>query len=188
MSRLIVFNTTSIDGYFTDANGDMSFVHAVAPDEEWNAFVTGNASGGGVLVFGRVTYEMMASFWPTPAASERMPVVARRMNSAPKIVFSRTLTAATWENTTLLRGNPVDELGRLKAESGDGLAILGSGSIVSQLAPHGLIDEYQVVVTPVALGAGRTMFEGMGRMLPLTLVRTRVFKNGNVVLCYEPRA
>jgi dihydrofolate reductase len=188
MRRLVVFNSVSVDGYFTDANGDMRFAHNTRPDEEWDAFVAGNASAGGVLVFGRITYEMMAGFWTTPLAAQRLPDVAERMNALPKIVFSRTLQTATWHNTTLLRGDPADEIARIKAEPGDDMAILGSGSIVSQLAHHDLIDEFQVVVTPVALGAGRTMFEGMGRTLPLTLARTRVFANGNVVLCYKPRA
>jgi dihydrofolate reductase len=94
MRQLIVFNHVSLDGYFVDRNGDMSWAKADHQDPEWDAFVAGNASGGGALVFGRVTYQMMASFWPTPLAMEMMPVVARAMNSMPKIVCSRTLDTA----------------------------------------------------------------------------------------------
>jgi len=186
MRKLLMFNSTSLDGYFTDANGDMSFAHNRAQDPEWDAFVSGNASGGGTLLFGRKTYELMASFWPTPAAAQMMPKVAEGMNRLQKLVFSRTLKQVSWSNTTLLKGDLVAEVQRLKAGSGEGIVILGSGSIVSQLAPHGLIDEFQVVVVPVVLGRGRTMFEGIARQLPLQLTRSRSFKNGNVLLCYEP--
>lgn len=188
MRKLIVFDSTSLDGYFVDASGDMGFAHNDGGDAEWNAFVEGNASGGGTLVFGRKTYELMAGWWPTPMAAQAMPAVAERMNSATKVVFSRTLRSAAWRNTTLVRDDLVGAIRRLKAEPGEGLAILGSGSLVAQLAPHGLIDEYQVVVVPVVLGGGRTLFDGVPSRIPLRLVGSRAFGNGNVVLRYEPAA
>jgi dihydrofolate reductase len=80
MRRLIVFNQVSLDGYFTDANSDMSWAHRDSQDPEWQSFVESNATGGGELLFGRITYEMMASDWPTPLADENNPVVAERMN------------------------------------------------------------------------------------------------------------
>src|SRR5271169_5231997 len=139
MRRLIVFNQVSLDGYFVDGNGDMSWAHK--QDAEWNAFVAENASGGGELVFGRITYEMMASFWPTPHAIQNMPIVAEGMNQAPKVVFSRTLDKATWNNTKLVKGDIAAEVRRMKKEPGkhrgahaQHMAIFGSGSIVSQLA------------------------------------------------------
>ena len=186
MRKLVVFNHVSLDGYFTDANGDMSFAHQDNPDAEWDAFAAGNASGGGVLLFGRITYELMASFWPTPFAAEQMPVVAERMNNLPKVVFSRTLDRASWNNTKLAKGDMTDEIRKMKKEPGEDMAILGSGSIVSQLVQHGLIDEYQIVVNPVALGKGRTMFDGIKERVHLNLIQTRTFGNGNVLLCYEP--
>jgi dihydrofolate reductase len=182
--KLIVFNNVSLDGYFVDANGDMSWAHK--QDAEWNEFVRGNAGGGGALVFGRVTYEMMASFWPTPQATQIMPDVAQGMNQAPKVVFSRTLDKATWNNTKLVKGDMAAEMRRMKKEPGPGMAILGSGSIVAQLAQHGLIDEFQIVVNPIVLGRGRTMFEGIKDKLTLKHTRTRSFDNGNILLCYEP--
>lgn len=187
MRKLIVFNHVSLDGYFVDQNGDMGWAHADQQDAEWNEFVTGNASGGGTLVFGRVTYEQMASFWPTPVALQMMPVVAERMNNLPKIVFSRTLDKATWNKTTLLKDNIVEEIGKLKQAPGDGMAIMGSGTIVAQLAQAGLIDEYQLVVNPIVLGQGRTLFDGLPAKLPLKLTQSRTFGNGNVFLCYAPR-
>ena len=186
MRKLGVFNHVSLDGYFVDANGDMSWAKADHQDAEWNAFVAGNASGEGMLVFGRVTYEMMASFWPTPTAIEMMPAVAAGMNNMPKVVFSRTLNEASWNNTTLVKGDPAAAVRQLKHESGPDMVILGSGTIVAQLARQGLIDGYQIVVNPVVLGSGRTMFEGAP--LSLRLTSTRAFRNGNVLLCYEPRA
>jgi dihydrofolate reductase len=187
MQKLIVFNHVSLDGYFVDANGDMSWAHAHNDDAEWNAFVAENASGGGTLVFGRITYDLMASFWPTQFALETMPEVAEGMNSLPKIVFSRSMNKTSWSNTKLVKGDIANEIRALKKESGKGIAILGSGSIVSQLANEGLIDEYQVVVNPIVLGRGRTMFAGIEKMLNLKLTKTQAFRNGNVLLCYGCR-
>ena len=188
MRKLIVFNHVSLDGYFVDKNGDMSWAHKSHDDQEWDAFVSENAKGGGTLVFGRVTYDLMNSFWPTPAALQSMPTVAERMNSLPKVVFSRTMDKASWNNTRLVKGDIAAEMRKLKEEPGPGLAILGSGSIVSQLAQAGLIDEFQIVVNDVVLGKGRTMFEGIEKRLELKLTNTRTFRNGNVLLCYEPKA
>jgi dihydrofolate reductase len=184
--KLIVFNHTSLDGYFVDANGDMSFAHNQNQDAEWEEFVNGNARGEGVLLFGRITYELMAGFWPTPFAAEKMPVVAERMNHLPKVVFSRTMDKASWSNTTLVKGGMLDPVRKMKTEPGEDMVLLGSGSIVSQLAQHELIDEYQIVVNPVILGQGRTMFENIKEKIPLKLTKTRSFSNGNVLLCYEP--
>lgn len=184
MRKLVVFNSITLDGYFTDANGDMSWAHK--NDPEWDAFTAENAKGGGVLLFGRVTYELMASFWPTPAAMEMMPDVAKGMNNLPKVVFSRTLDEASWNNTKLVKSDMVEEVRKMKNESGDDMVILGSGTIVSQLSEHKLIDEYQMVMNPIVLGKGRTMFEGMKEKLMLKRTNTRTFDNGNVVLSYEP--
>ena len=187
MRRLIVFNSVSVDGYFVDPAGDMTWAYSNVPDPEWDAFVGGNASGEGVLLFGRVTYDMMASYWPTPQAAQNNPVVAEGINASAKVVFSRTLSKASWNNTKLVTDDMVGHVRRMKSEAGKGMAILGSGSVVSQLAGEGLIDEYQLVVVPLALGKGRTLFDGMKGRLPLTLTSSRTFKNGNVVLCYQPR-
>jgi dihydrofolate reductase len=186
MRKLVVFNHVTLDGYFTDMNGDMSWAHS--DDAEWNAFVADNARGGGVLVFGRITYDLMTSYWPTPLAIENDPVVAERMNNLPKVVFSRTLDKASWNNTKLVNGDPAPEIRKMKQEPGEDMVIFGSGSIVSQLAQEGLIDEYQIVVNPIVLGKGRTMFDGIKEKLTLKLTKTRSFGNGNVLLCYEPMA
>jgi dihydrofolate reductase len=184
MRKLHVFNNVSLDGYFVDVNGDMSWAHK--HDEEWTAFASGNASGNGELLFGRVTYEMMAAFWPTPQAALMLPAVAAGMNAMRKTVCSRTLRAVAWQNTTLLGGDLPTEVRRLKEQSGPDIVILGSGSIVSQLSEARLIDEYQIVLNPTVLGRGRTLFETVADRLSLRLTKTRSFQNGNVVLWYEP--
>lgn len=185
MRRVVVFNQVSLDGFFVDAHGDMSWAHK--DDEEWSEFVEGNAAGDGTLVFGRVTYEMMASFWPSEQAKQIDPIVAERMNALPKMVFSKTMAAASWLNTTLLRGDAILHVKRLKRGEGSDLVILGSGSLVSSFAAAGVIDEYQIVVNPIVLGRGRTLFESVGSRLPLRCVSTRQFQNGNVLIRYVPR-
>ena len=186
MRRVVVFNMVTLDGFFVDSKGDMSWAHK--NDAEWNAFVGENASGSGVLLFGRITYELMASYWPTPMALQNSPVVAKGMNDMPKVVFSRTLDKVSWSNTKLVQGDMAAEVRKMKNEPGPDMVILGSGSIVSQLAQENLIDEYQIALSPIVLGKGRTLFEGVRETLNLKLTKSRTFGNGNVFLCYAPVA
>jgi dihydrofolate reductase len=186
MRKISVFNSVSLDGLFTDTNSAMDFAHNAHPDPEWDAFVSGNASGGGILLFGRITYEMMASYWPTPLAAQQMPVVAAGMNHMPKIVFSRTMEKALWNNTRLVKDDIIHEMQRMKNEPGEDMTILGSGSIVSQFTSHGLIDEFQIVVVPIVLGKGRSLFEDVIEPVHLILMDSQTFSNGNVVLTYKP--
>ena len=185
MARLIAFNNISLDGFFSAADGGIGWTHQSQPDAEYDAFVSSNASGGGMLVLGRVTYEMMASFWPTPMAAEQMTAVAAGMNSMPKLVFSRTLREPAWSNTRVFAGDIAAEIRRLKAEGSLDMAILGSGSIVAQLADEGLIDEYQVVLNPVVLGSGRSQFAGLATPQSLRLSKVRSFANGKTYLSYD---
>ncbi len=184
MRKLTVFNLVTLDGYFAGPGGDISW-HNV--DAEFNTFAEEKANSGNLLLFGRVTYQLMAGYWPTPEAIKNDPVVAGGMNKSEKIVFSRTLDKVEWNNTRLVKDEMTAEIIRLKKQSGKGMTVLGSGSIVSQLAQEGLIDEYQFMVNPVVLGAGRTMFEGVKDRIVLKLTGTRTFGNGNVLLSYEPR-
>jgi dihydrofolate reductase len=188
MQKLIVFNHVTLDGHFVDANGGFSWAQHGNDDPEYSAFVAENASGGGQLLFGRITYDLMASYWPTPIADQHNPAVAKGMNSMAKVVFSRTLEKAAWNNTRLVKSDIAAEVRKMKNEPGPGLAILGSGSIVSQLVPENLIDEYQMIVDPVALGKGRSMFDGIREKLTLQLAKSRIFRNGKVYLCYQPAA
>jgi dihydrofolate reductase len=183
MRKLGVFNLVSLDGYFTGPGGDISW-HNVDP--EFQELADAAANSGHTLLFGRVTYELMAGYWPTPQAMKDDPVVARGMNGAEKIVFSRTLKSAGWNNTRLVSADMPAEVRRLKAGTGKGLTILGSGSLVSQLSEERLIDEYRILFNPVVLGRGKTMFEGVKDRFSLKLIGSRTFKNGNVLLEFEP--
>jgi dihydrofolate reductase len=184
MRKVVVFNHVTLDGYFVDGKGDMSWAHK--NDPEWNAFMAENAKGNGTLVFGRITYDLMVSWWPTPLAMQQLPDVAKGMNDLQKLVFSRTLETVTWKNTRLVQGELGDEIRKLKKEDGPDMVILGSGSIVAQLAQHNLIDDYQIVLCPTALGSGRTMFEGLKSKMCLKLTKSRTFSNGNLFLNYQP--
>lgn len=178
--RLRVFESISIDGFFTDRQGDIAWAHAGREDPEFAAWVGANASGGGILLFGRITYQMMEAFWPTPAAAAQMPEVARGMSASRKLVASRTIRP-TWANTELIEGDLVEAVRALKAQDGRSITVLGSGSVAAQLGEAGLVDEYQFVVLPLALGGGRTVFT---KGAALRLVEQRAFRCGNVVLTY----
>jgi dihydrofolate reductase len=182
MRKLHSFLSLTLDGYFATIDGDLGWSHS--DDPEFGEFTEGNASGGGTLIFGRKTHEMMASFWPTPQAKKDMPKVAEGMNRMKKIVFSKTLEKSDWENTTIVEGNLLAEVRKLKENAGSDLTILGSASLVTQLTDAGLIDEYQFVVVPIVLGAGRTVFEDLKRPCKLKLKKSISFKNGNVVSSY----
>ncbi|MEO6568744.1 MAG: dihydrofolate reductase family protein [Opitutaceae bacterium] len=186
MNRLIVFNAVTVDGYFVGPNGDMNWAHD-KNDAEWTKFTENNAKGDCVLVFGRITYEIMSSWWPTPKAKDAMPVVADAMNRLPKVVFSRTLDQVSWNNTKLMKGDLVTEIQKLKKTSERDLMIFGSGTLVSELTQAGLIDEYQIVLHPTVLGHGRTMFEGVARKLDLKRTDVRTFANGIILSHYESK-
>ena len=188
MRKLSVFNNVSLDGYFTDLNNDYSFAHEGANDPELVEFTKGNAKGANALVFGRVTYEVMVAWWPTPEAAKAMPEIAKGMNDAPKYVFSRTLDSVAWANTTLLKGDPASEIARIKSTPGPDLTILGSGTIIAQLTEAGLVDQVQLLVCPVILGAGKSQFAGVTGKPKWTLSRSKTFKNGRAFLSYERAA
>jgi dihydrofolate reductase len=185
MRRLSVFNSMSLDGFIADATGDMSWAHRT--DDEWNAFVRENASSGeSEMLFGRVTYDLMASYWPTDVALKDNPVVAKRMNESPKVVFSRTMQRAEWSNTRLVKEEIVGEVRRMKTGSGPDMIVFGSGTVVAQLAGAGLVDLYQIAICPIVLGSGKAMFAGLKEAFHLRRVSTRAFKNGNVYVQYRP--
>jgi len=181
--KLMVFNSVSLDGNFTDGTPDVNWSHA--RDDEWQKFTRENAGGDAELIFGRKTYEMMAGFWPTPEARQRLPEVAASMNRMRKNVFSRSLSSVQWENSRLAKGDLAEEVRGLKAQPGPPLLILGSGEIVSQLTQAGLIDEYQLIYVPLVLGRGRSLFEGVTTRPKLKLTKSRTFQNGNVVAWYS---
>ena len=127
---------------------------------------------------------MMAS----PAAAQMAPDLAKHMNRLPKVVFSRTLSAASWENTKLVKGDLVAEVRKMKEGTGSDLVVMGSGSIVAQLAQADLVDELKLVLNPVVLGSGKGLFAGVARRLDFTRVSSRSFENGNVYVTYARKA
>ncbi|WP_353720284.1 dihydrofolate reductase family protein [Dyadobacter sp. 676] len=183
MGKLIAYNFTTLNGYFKGRDNDISW-HRHGQEE--NEFAAGNLETRATLLFGRITYEMMAGFWPTPMAMESMPEVARGMNETEKIVFSTTLKTARWANTTLIKTDLVEAVRALKADPERMMTILGSGSIIMQLAEARLIDEYQFMIDPVAIGEGTPSFQGLTRKLDLELIDSRVFGSGVVLLRYVP--
>lgn len=184
MRTVLSFLLTSVDGYHEGAGREIDW-HNV--DEEFNDFAIRQLGEIDLLVFGRVTYEMMAAYWPTEAALRDDPVVATAMNDTRKIVVSRTLDHASWANTTLVREDAAERLRELKRQPGGDIAIFGSSHLTASLLRAGIVDELRVLVNPVLLGAGRPLLETADRT-DLALVGTRVFRNGNVMLTYRPGA
>jgi dihydrofolate reductase len=182
MRKLAIFNFITLDGYYKGPKEDISW-HRHGAEE--NAYAAESLNAGNTLLFGRKTYEMMASYWPTPMAIKNDPIVAEGMNKADKIVFSRTLIKAEWNNTRLVKDDMAEEIQKMKRQTGKDMTVLGSGSIVTQLAQAGLVDEYQFMVDPVVLGDGTPIFRGLGHKLDLKLAATRTFKSGVVLLRYQ---
>lgn len=182
MRKLLFQMMVSLDGYFEGPDQSIDW-HRV--DEEFNEYAIDLLSNVDTLVFGRITYEGMASYWPTSEAIAGDPLVAGRMNSLPKIVVSRTMDKADWENSRLVKDNVAEELRSLKAQPGEDLVVLGSSNLAASLMKDNLIDEYRIIVNPVVLGGGRSLFEG-AQPQGLKLDKTRVFESGNVMLTYVP--
>jgi dihydrofolate reductase len=183
MRRLFTFNLITLDGFFEGPNHDISW-HNV--DDEFNEFAIEQTNSIGTLVFGRVTYVGMASYWPTSSAIENDPIIANLMNTLPKIVFSHTLQKAEWNNTRLIKDNIAEEVLKLKQQPGKDLALFGSANLMASLMALDLIDEHRILVNPIVLGGGTPLFKGGNQKINLKLIKTRTFRSGNVLLCYEP--
>ena len=165
---------------------DVNWFRNPAPDAEWDVLMARNATSEGQVLLGRITYELLRDHWNTRRPTAIDATLSGGMNAIPKVVFSRTLDKATWNNTKLVKSDMVAEVRKLKEEPGLDMVILGSGSIITQLTHEALIDEYQFVVLPVVIGNGRSMFQGLKEKLPLKLINQRSFINGNILLSYEP--
>jgi dihydrofolate reductase len=156
-------------------------------DDELHDFFSRRLDDTGIELFGRVTYQMMGSYWPhahdDQAASKSILNFADKFNSITKIVFSSTLEKAEWNNTTLVRENALEYVARLKETEGKNLGI-GGIRLAQAFMKAGLIDEYWLLVHPVVVGKGRRLFENANQKLTLRLLETKVFKSGVVVLHY----
>jgi len=183
VGRVIAFNFVTLNGFFKGPGEDISWHRHGAEENEWGAEML---ASGGTLLFGRVTYEMMAGYWASPEAIKADPIIAEGMNKADKVVFSRTLKKAEWSNTRLVKNDIGEEVRKMKQMPGKDMAVLGSGSVVTQLAEQGLIDEFQIMVDPVVLGDGTPLLKGINRKLDLKLTGTKAFQSGVVLLSYQP--
>jgi len=183
--KLASFLMVTLDGYFEgEKPWDIDW-HNV--DEEFNDFAIKQLDTADCLIFGRATYVGMAQYWPTAEAIKDDPEVAAKMNSAPKIVVSRTLEEPepAWSNTRLVRD--VQDLAAMKHEPGKEMLVLGSSVLTTSLMELGLLDELRIIINPVLIGAGSSLSGTAGHRIPLKLLSTRQFRSGNVLLTYEPR-
>jgi dihydrofolate reductase len=172
----------SLDGYFEGPNKEIDW-HNV--DAEFNDFAIEQLNNASILVFGRITYELMAGYWSTDAALNDDPVVADKMNSIDKIVFSKTLHKADWNNTKLFKDVSKNEVRNLKQKSNKDIFIFGSANLASTFINLNLIDEFRLIINPIVLGQGHSLFNPTNKQLKLKFQRVRVFKSGNVLLYYE---
>jgi dihydrofolate reductase len=185
MRKVIASEMISLDGFFAGPKGDLSW-HVV--DEEYRRFAVDLLNSADMLVFGRVTYELMVSYWPTETAVRDDPVVAEKMNTLPKIVFSRTISNVAWGkwgNARLAKEDLREAIAALKQEPGKDLLVLGSGQIVSALARAGLLDEYWLFVAPVVLGSGKPFFQDAHERVRFKLIETQQLRSGVVLLRYQ---
>jgi dihydrofolate reductase len=183
MRKVFLFMMVSLDGFFEGPDQDISW-HNV--DEEFNEFAINQLTEVDTLLFGRVTYQGMASYWPTEFAINDDPIVAGLMNSLPKIVFSRTLNEIEWNNSRLIKENIAEEISALKQKTGKDIAIFGSSDLTVALSEMGMVDEYRIMINPVVLGNGKSLFQGIQNKLDLKLLKTKLFKSGNVLHYYKP--
>ncbi|MGA3051619.1 MAG: dihydrofolate reductase family protein [Chitinispirillaceae bacterium] len=183
MRKIIVFDMITADGFFAGGSGEIDW-HVV--DSEFNEYAIEMLNAADTLFFGRITYDVMAGYWPTPTAIKNDPLVAERMNNLQKIVFSKTLKILAWNNSQLMADIVREEILAMKQRPGRDMLILGSGVLVSAFARLGLIDEYRLMVNPVVLCHGKTLFEDAGGRIKLRLLKTKTLRSGNILMYYEP--
>ncbi|EGE59574.1 UNVERIFIED_ORG: dihydrofolate reductase [Rhizobium esperanzae] len=182
MRKLIVWNLMTLDGYFEGTKPwDIDF-HNLAWGPELQRYAEQFGEEGDLLVFGRKTYEGMASYWPTAEGEGRIKAY---MNGIAKIVVSRTMTEPGWNNARIV-SDPIPELTRLKQEEGKTIFIFGSADLADSLLKAGLIDEIRICVVPVILGAGNPLFKPAAAQVPLKLIESSTTASGAVILRYEP--
>lgn len=189
MRRIIVDCLISLDGYLADANGEIDWFTQEegfnqSEGEGWSLELLRRAD---TILFGRVTFEGMAEFWPSEWARQNMAEIASHLNGSAKIVFSRSLKTTAWENTTIIPTPQKEVVVELKQRAGRDILVLGSSSIVSSLMRDGLIDEYRIRIVPVVLGAGRPLFKDQMERHQLRLISCRVFRTGVLAVHYEPK-
>jgi dihydrofolate reductase len=183
VSTLASFIFTSLDGFYEGRNGELDWSIV---DEEFKDFARRQLDEADTLGFGRATYEHMAAYWPTDQAQASDPAIASRMNTKPKLVFSTTLEHAGWSSSTIIGGEAVERIEAIKTAPGGELLVIGSAHLTASFAAAGVLDELRILVCPVALGQGRSLFEDLKDRVGLRLAHVRQFDSGNVLLTYRP--
>jgi len=183
MRKVFLFNMVTLDGFFEGLNREFDW-HRV--DKEFNDFAEQQLNEVDLLLFGRVTYELMANYLPTEHAVTNDPIIASKMNSMLKIVFSRTLIKAAWNNTRLVKENIAQEVSRHKNLIGKNIAIFGSSTLAATLMQVDLIDEFRIMINPIILGKGNPLFKGRNDRFNVKLLKTKMFNSGNILLYYRP--
>jgi dihydrofolate reductase len=182
MRSMAAFIITSLDGFYAGPNEEFDWPIV---DEDFNDFAVRQLDGAGTLVFGRVTYEHMAAYWPTELAAANDPAITHRMNDKAKLVFSRTLENVGWAGSSLLRGEATQRAAEAKAGEGPELLVIGSPHLTAALVAAGLLDELRIMISPILLGRGRSLFEDLQERICLTLIDVAHFASGNVLLTYR---
>jgi dihydrofolate reductase len=181
MSRLVMWNLLTLDGFFEGAKSwDLDFHQSVWGDELERLSIEQLRSADRLL-FGRLTYQGMAAYWQTAEGE-----VAELMNSLPKVVVSRTLKRADWPNTKVIQDHVVTEIENLKHQGNGHTLVFGSANLSATLAEHALFDEYRLAFVPVVLGAGKPLFPPNKPRRNLKLLDARSLSSGCVILRYEP--
>ncbi len=183
MRKIIVSNYITLDGFFAGPGGEIDWF---VWDDQMAQYSKDLLDSIDTILFGRVTYELMAGYWPTAAAGAEDAIITAAMNDLPKMVFSRTLDKADWKNTRLVKEMAKDQILEMKQQPGKDMAIFGSGSIVSAFTQWGLIDDYRLLVNPVILGRGKPLFKDITDRINLSLLETRTFDSGVALLRYQP--
>ncbi len=181
MRKVIVSNLVTLDGFFEGPKGELDWFIV---EEEFFDYVKELFETVDTILFGRKTYQMMEKYWPT--ADDNDPTITHQMNKLPKIVFSKTLANAEWNNSKIIRDNIAEEIHEMKKLPGKNMVIFGSGEIVSFLTNQGLVDEYRIILNPVILGKGNPMFKSINEKIKLNLLKSKKLKSGVMILYYEP--
>lgn len=180
-----MWNVITIDGYFEgNQHWDLSF-HRSVWGPELEKLSIEQLQSADYLVFGRVTYEGMAAYWTGPDAETSEQEVAKLMNSIPKLVFSKTMKSAEWNNTTIISENASDEILKLKEQGGKDMYVFGSANLSETFINDHLFDEYRIGIAPVILGNGRPLFRPGIAANNLSLISTQQLATGGVILKYS---
>lgn len=183
--KLIMWNVMTLDGYFEGTqNWDLSF-HNIIWGQELEKLSLEQLQSADYLVFGRVTYEGMAAYWTKVEAESSEQEVAKLMNNIPKLVFSKTLKSADWNNTKIISENASDEILKLKEHGGKDIYVFGSAILSDTFINDDLFDEYRIGIAPVILGNGRSLFRQGIAAVKLSLVSTQQLQTGGLILKYS---